>query len=903
MTLIEITNRLKHYAEGQFNNPTVKVGSLYENMNTKELKYPCINFDVANTVKRENDVVYSFYIYYVDRLNEDGSNLLEIQSQADTSLQLLLHDIMDNNVMSLDEYYNAIITPFKLKFADVCAGAWLQINIHTTNGINYCGDGTSQGTLYITTNGKYDTEFYNQVNVNVPPRFGGKNSFYFKSREDGSTISFTVPAQIADTIELEYSFDNETWESWDFSAITVNRGVSLYLRGDNPRGFRGCRFATNNAGYFDLGGDIRSLVDKTISITAIPSVYCFSRLFSGCNIVDVDKNLLSGFSTLTDGCFDNMFVSCQSLITAPDLPWTALTTGCYCSMFLNCNSLVNVPVLSAKTLRIDSYSNMFSGCSSLQYLRCLATTNLRVGASGLLNNAAETGIFVKDYTANWSNVENGIPEGWTVKENEIELIDTSVTENGTYTAGLGKGYRSVSIDVPTGITPTGSITINDNGTYDVTEKATAVVNVPTGITPTGTITIMTDGTYDVTNEATAIVKRDDRFKIIAKEANSTVGLDRLSSWQTLEVSEDLDNWSGLTTGTTYTLANSGDCLYVRGILTADNEYNNFTRFKFTGNIKLYGNVNYLWNYNNLEAPLKEHCGYYLFCSSAVTDVSEVILPSMALAPWCYSYMFVANRITEAPELPATGLSSYCYYRMFGSTSLTQIPDLPAMVMATACYGEMFENCTGLTSVPDLLSLTLAPLCYYGMFYGCTNLVKAPELPATTLAKSCYNSMFRFCTSLQKAPVLPAPTLVDRCYYEMFYCYDNWSGNTSNLNYIKCLATDTSATECIYQWVKGVLPYGGSGTFIDAQNFGFQPASDDNDYQGYPYGWDHIKDGYKIVQPLQVWENGNYNSNRGEAWVRVQVNVPQTTMPIEVMTQQQYDALTTKDLNTIYVISS
>ena len=65
-----------------------------------------------------------------------------------------------------------------------------------------------------------------------------------------------------------------------------------------------------------------------------------------------------------------------------------------------------------------------------------------------------------------------------------------------------------------------------------------------------------------------------------------------------------------------------------------------------------------------------------------------------------------------------------------------------------------------------------------MFYGCTSLTTAPELPATTLAEYCYNYMFIDCT---------------------------------NLNYIKCLATDISASNCTNNWVYGVQTT--SGTFI------------------------------------------------------------------------------------------
>ena len=83
-----------------------------------------------------------------------------------------------------------------------------------------------------------------------------------------------------------------------------------------------------------------------------------------------------------------------------------------------------------------------------------------------------------------------------------------------------------------------------------------------------------------------------------------------------------------------------------------------------------------------------------------------------------------------------------------------------------------------------------------MFSGCKSLTVAPELPATTLATGCYMSMFNDC---------------------------------NNLNYIKCLATDISLTDCTYEWVSGVNP---TGTFIK--------HPDMNDWttgiSGIPSGW-------------------------------------------------------------------
>ena len=206
------------------------------------------------------------------------------------------------------------------------------------------------------------------------------------------------------------------------------------------------------------------------------------------------------------------------------------------------------------------------------------------------------------------------------------------------------------------------------------------------------------------------------------------------------------------------------------------------------------------------------------------DNGRYYLPVTTLANYCYQEMFQGcTSLTTAPALPATTLADSCYSVMFqGCTSLTQAPALPATTLKTYCYYFMFGNCTSLTSAPALPATTLADSCYRYMFYGCTSLTTAPALPATTLADWCYDFMFCNCTKLTQAPELPASALSKSCYQHMFM-------SCSSLNYIKCLATDISATFCTDYWVLGVAS---TGTFVKAASM--------NDWtegnSGIPTGW-------------------------------------------------------------------
>ena len=183
---------------------------------------------------------------------------------------------------------------------------------------------------------------------------------------------------------------------------------------------------------------------------------------------------------------------------------------------------------------------------------------------------------------------------------------------------------------------------------------------------------------------------------------------------------------------------------------------------------------------------------------------------------------IKNHPTNDIVLPATTLKENCYVAMFRGTGLTRALQLPATTLAYRCYYHMFSYCKDLVAAPELPATTLADECYHAMFEGCSSLTYASALPAMTLTYSCYDNMYRDCTSLTTAPDLLAPKPDIDSYYYMF-------NGCKNLNFVRCLATDISASNCTSSWLGGVSP---TGTFVKADEM------DDwtTDYKGIPEGW-------------------------------------------------------------------
>ena len=167
-------------------------------------------------------------------------------------------------------------------------------------------------------------------------------------------------------------------------------------------------------------GNIMSLLDEENFATKTdlpdqPSV--FYGLFRDNTALTDASGLLLPAKTLAYGCYQYMFRDCTALTAAPALPAKTLADYCYAGMFDCCKALTAAPVLPATKLATSCYIYMFSGCTNLSSVTCRATEGINANNSTYewLYGVAATGTFTAATGTTWPAGADGIPSGWTRK--------------------------------------------------------------------------------------------------------------------------------------------------------------------------------------------------------------------------------------------------------------------------------------------------------------------------------------------------------------------------------------------------------------------------------------------------------------------------------------------------------
>lgn len=663
---------------------------------------------------------------------------------------------------------------------------------------------------------------------------------------ENTTFSFnrSKPAN-----DIYYSLDDGvTWTilASNSSTPTVTIGNSIKWKGEmqeqhTVNGLYGVG-TFDSSGKFNCSGNVTSLIygDSFISElqTEVP-LGMFAKLFMGSKVVSCENIALTKYDT-NAASFAYMFKGCQYLTATPEICMRRAGYQAMSHMFEDCTSLVSpsdIEIFRGNTQNVysitelysqvndsghnpNTFAYMFNGCTSLTHLPKIKFTyiydtgNSRVNAildygvcHGMFKGCTSLTTIPEDYFSNArigpfdSNTADGCYSSMFKNCTSLVtvprlLLSSQYLSSNCY-SGMFEGCTSL-----TNVPDLPATTLKGSCYEGMFEGCTSLTTLPTGLLPATTLAphCYRSMFYGCTNLTTSIILP---ATTLATHCYEWMFRDCRSLTQQINLPATV-------------LAN--DCyslMHFGTNLIPDVSNIDFTDSSYSQNTCLSG----------------------LFCGTNITDSflnnvlpknnGRIYLPTVDGKVYnrAYSQMFsYCPYITIAPLL-GEAYGDSCFSSMFyGCTSLIDGGTIKINAGNSSSYDRcyyMFGDCRSLQTV-TLQASTIRKQDCYNMFVGCSDLQTVGTVNITSVGESGCYSMFYGCRSLTTAPILKAATLSKQCYQYMFY------GCTS-LQYIKCLATDISASNCTYRWTYNLSS---TGTFVKKTGMsGWTTGAD-----GIPTNW-------------------------------------------------------------------
>ena len=239
-------------------------------------------------------------------------------------------------------------------------------------------------------------------------------------------------------------------------------------------------------------------------------------------------NLESATTIEANNAFYGLFAGAENLVNNAErqlvLPATTLTEGCYQDMFYGCKGIEKAPVLPAPKLEKGCYQEMFYDCAKLNHVKCLATDiSAENCTKNWLTNAGTeaTGEKVLETLVPMTpNSDDGVPTGWTAQiSGAIPVTDVTLDKTKlVLTVGSeGQLTATVAPDNATDKTVTWSSDKTSVATVDATGNVTAVGVGEATITVT-----TTDGGKTATCKVT-VNKKAGAISYATASVNKTFG--------------------------------------------------------------------------------------------------------------------------------------------------------------------------------------------------------------------------------------------------------------------------------------------------------------------------------------------------------------------------------------------
>ena len=239
-------------------------------------------------------------------------------------------------------------------------------------------------------------------------------------------------------------------------------------------------------------GGTRAVDDGAKYINIRPSMK--TEIFG--NVMSLLKgkdNLESATTIEANNAFYGLFAGADKLVNNTErllvLPATTLTEGCYQDMFNGCKGIEKAPELPAPKLEKNCYQEMFYDCAKLNHVKCLATdikaensTKDWLGKAGTEATGEKVLETLVDMTP---NSDDGVPTSWTAA-----IVVTSVTLDKTELA-LTVGDAAVQLKA----------TVAPDNATDKTVTWTSDKPAVATVDATGKVTAVAEGTATITAKA------------------------------------------------------------------------------------------------------------------------------------------------------------------------------------------------------------------------------------------------------------------------------------------------------------------------------------------------------------------------------------------------------------------
>ena len=133
MTLIETIKTLESVASRQPSVKMVVENDVFRLNSISDAKYGVFAFVQGQHSSSVDSgvITYTFSLFYVDRLTNDRSNQIEIQSVGIQTLDNIIRELDDMGIYSEQTYTFQV---FNQRFVDECAGVFCNVNLSVPVG-------------------------------------------------------------------------------------------------------------------------------------------------------------------------------------------------------------------------------------------------------------------------------------------------------------------------------------------------------------------------------------------------------------------------------------------------------------------------------------------------------------------------------------------------------------------------------------------------------------------------------------------------------------------------------------------------------------------------------------------------------------------------------------------------